>query len=76
MAAIGHTKYMCDLDAYALNGADLMLLDDLHLWVAHNAHENKHIIDADNLRLIKNVCNQRQLDLFESLEIVKFSNKQ
>ena len=37
--------------------------------VAQHAFDNNHRIDKNNLRLIRNVRNNRQLDAFESLEI-------
>ncbi|KAJ8944156.1 hypothetical protein NQ318_013396 [Aromia moschata] len=39
--------------------------------VAQHAFDNKHRIDINNLKLIRNVTNSRQLDAFESLEIIK-----
>ncbi|KAJ8976203.1 hypothetical protein NQ317_008281 [Molorchus minor] len=39
--------------------------------VAQHAFDNNHRIDINNLKLIRNVTNNRQLDAFESLEIVK-----
>ncbi|KAJ8951643.1 hypothetical protein NQ318_012314, partial [Aromia moschata] len=42
--------------------------------VAQHAFENNHRIDINNLKLIRNVTNSRQLDAFESLEIIKCNN--
>ena len=39
--------------------------------VAQHAFDNSHRIDIDNLKLLRNVTNNRQLDAFESLEISK-----
>ncbi|KAJ8962600.1 hypothetical protein NQ318_000993, partial [Aromia moschata] len=39
--------------------------------VAQHAFDNNHMIDINNLKLIRNVTNSRQLDAFESLEIIK-----
>ncbi|KAJ8951324.1 hypothetical protein NQ318_008228 [Aromia moschata] len=39
--------------------------------VAQHAFDNNHRIDINNLNLIENVTNSRQLDAFESLEIIK-----
>ncbi|KAJ8954671.1 hypothetical protein NQ318_011362 [Aromia moschata] len=39
--------------------------------VAQHAFENNHRIDKNNLKLIRNVTDGRQLDAFESLEIIK-----
>ncbi|KAJ8974279.1 hypothetical protein NQ317_012595 [Molorchus minor] len=43
--------------------------------VAQHAFDNNHRIDINNLKLIRNVTNNRQLDAFESLEIVKCKNR-
>ncbi|KAJ8981827.1 hypothetical protein NQ317_003871 [Molorchus minor] len=43
--------------------------------VAQHAFDNNHRIDINNLSLVKNVTNNRQLDGFESLEIVKCKNR-
>ncbi|KAJ8980435.1 hypothetical protein NQ317_002078 [Molorchus minor] len=43
--------------------------------VAQDAFDNNHRIDINNLKLIRNVTNNRQLDAFESLEIVKCKNR-
>ncbi|KAJ8938030.1 hypothetical protein NQ318_003334 [Aromia moschata] len=42
--------------------------------VAQHAFDNNHRIDINNLKLIRNVTNSRQLDVFESLEIIKCNN--
>ncbi|KAJ8949363.1 hypothetical protein NQ318_012027 [Aromia moschata] len=42
--------------------------------VAQHAFDNNHRIDINNLKLIRNVTNSRQLDAFESLEIIKCNN--
>ncbi|KAJ8945974.1 hypothetical protein NQ318_017090 [Aromia moschata] len=42
--------------------------------VAQHAFDNNHRIDINNLKLIRNVTNSRQLDDFESLEIIKCNN--
>ncbi|KAJ8942119.1 hypothetical protein NQ318_000714 [Aromia moschata] len=42
--------------------------------VAQHAFDNNHRIDTNNLKLIRNVRNSRQLDAFESLEIIKCNN--
>ncbi|KAJ8943152.1 hypothetical protein NQ318_022893, partial [Aromia moschata] len=42
--------------------------------VAQHAFDNKHRIDINNLKLIRNVTNSRQLDAFKSLEIIKCNN--
>ncbi|KAJ8946229.1 hypothetical protein NQ318_013040 [Aromia moschata] len=42
--------------------------------VAQHAFDNNHMIDINNLKLIRNVTNSRQLDAFESLEIIKCNN--
>ena len=42
--------------------------------VAQHAFDNSHRIDIDNLKLLRNVTNNRQLDAFESLEISKCKN--
>ncbi|KAJ8939515.1 hypothetical protein NQ318_022233 [Aromia moschata] len=42
--------------------------------VAQHAFDNNHRIDINNLQLIRNVTNSRQLDAFESLEIIKCNN--
>ncbi|KAJ8933054.1 hypothetical protein NQ318_014942 [Aromia moschata] len=39
--------------------------------VAQHAFDSNHRIDINNLKLIRNVTNSRQLDAFESLEIIK-----
>ncbi|KAJ8976828.1 hypothetical protein NQ317_011824 [Molorchus minor] len=43
--------------------------------VAQHAFDNNHRIDINNLKLIRNVTNNRQLNAFESLEIVKCKNR-
>ncbi|KAJ8933861.1 hypothetical protein NQ318_012432 [Aromia moschata] len=43
-------------------------------FVAQHAFDNNHRIDINNLKLIRNVTNNRQLDAFESLEIIKCNN--
>ncbi|KAJ8952514.1 hypothetical protein NQ318_003310 [Aromia moschata] len=42
--------------------------------VAQHAFDNNHRIDINNLKLIRNVTNSRQLDAFENLEIIKCNN--
>ena len=42
--------------------------------VLPNMLSNSHRIDIDNLKLLRNVTNNRQLDAFESLEISKCKN--
>ena len=42
--------------------------------VTQHAFDNSHRIDIDNLKLLRNVTNNRQLDAFESLEISKCKN--
>ena len=42
--------------------------------VAQHAFDNSHRIDINNLKLLRNVTNNRQLDAFESLEISKCKN--
>ncbi|KAJ8951718.1 hypothetical protein NQ318_012568 [Aromia moschata] len=42
--------------------------------VAQHAFDNNHRIYINNLKLIRNVTNSRQLDAFESLEIIKCNN--
>ncbi|KAJ8952561.1 hypothetical protein NQ318_006926, partial [Aromia moschata] len=39
--------------------------------VAQHAFDNNHRIDINNLKFIRNLTNSRQLDAFESLEIIK-----
>ncbi|KAJ8962375.1 hypothetical protein NQ318_018359 [Aromia moschata] len=39
--------------------------------VAQHAFGNNHRIDINNLKVTRNVTNGRQLDAFESLEIIK-----
>ncbi|KAJ8953192.1 hypothetical protein NQ318_003229 [Aromia moschata] len=41
--------------------------------VAQHAFDNNHRIDINNLKLIRNVTNSRQLDAFESLEIINMN---
>ncbi|KAJ8948894.1 hypothetical protein NQ318_005516 [Aromia moschata] len=42
--------------------------------IAQHAFDNNHRIDINNFKLIRNVTNSRQLDAFESLEIIKCNN--
>ncbi|KAJ8944976.1 hypothetical protein NQ318_018440, partial [Aromia moschata] len=42
--------------------------------VAQHAFDNNHRIDINILKLIRNETNSRQLDAFESLEIIKCNN--
>ncbi|KAJ8969079.1 hypothetical protein NQ317_016352 [Molorchus minor] len=43
--------------------------------VAQHAFDNNHRIDINNLSFIRNITNNRQLDAFDSLEIVKCKNR-